>query len=212
MNLSSMLETIVSGVFANWRGTKRGAGYVSQASPPITKWVMEGKVWKVQDLTTTACLNNVMATTTSGLTVQNPAGSGKYYVVLGVSSIADVFEAAALVTYSINHCCHAAAVVPYTRDTALTAVGGMKCGQGAYGGQVILDRAASVVDNGWSPIGNTEKSILNAQTWNSSYIALDVPVIIPPGLHYSLAATADTATVEVGLGLVWAEVDADELE
>ena len=69
-----------------------------------------------------------------------------------------------------------------------------------------------MADTGWSPIGNTEKSVLNAQTWNSSYVALDVPVIIPPGLHYSIAATGDTVTVEVGIGIVWAEVDAEELE
>ncbi len=193
-------------------GTQRGAVSTAKRLPDFATLVQEGKVWRAQDTTTTALNNNAFPTTTAGLTLQNPAGTGKDYIVFAVTSICDVFEAAALITYSAALCVHNAAVVPYTRDIALTAIGSMKAGQGAYGGQAILDRGATVANDNWTPIGNTEKSILNAQTWNASYIALQVPVIVPEGLHISVAGVADTATVEAGFGFVWAEVDTEELE
>lgn len=183
--------------------------YTVKRLPDFGELVLEGKVWKVQDLTTTVVLNDVLPTVTSGLTAQNPT-SDLYYVVFAITGIVDV-SPASLGAVSFSHASHKAAVVPYTRDVALTAVGGYRPGQGAYSGQIILDRGATVGDDGWTPVGDMIVNNINSQTWMSKYVPLHIPVIIPPLMHYSIGATGNDATFEAGLGLVWAELKKEEL-
>lgn len=214
MGFATQLETIVSGVFSNRRGTQSGAAYSTLVSPPVTKWVMEGKVWQVQDQTTTAVLV-APPTTTAGLTVQNPAGSGKYYVVLALKGYCDAVPAT-LGLVTAWHCPHKLGVANFTRDISLASTGagsisGMKAGQ-IYSGNIILDRGATVVDDGWAPTPLQILSNIATTNFVSNEAALTVPVIIPPGFHYSIEGTATVVTFQVGWGLVWAEVNASELE
>jgi len=186
-----------------------GRLYVRKGIPDLTQLVKDGKVWKAQDLTT-AVVAVTMPTTTAGLTIQNPTDD-LYYLVLAVPGIQDV-SAAALHSWGLCHCPHQLAIAALTRDVALTSVKGMKCGQGAYNGSAILDRGATVADDLFSPIGDTYNSVIASQVWSQLYVPLHVPVIIPPGLHYSVGGVAHSATVEVGLGLVWAEITSAELD
>lgn len=186
-----------------------GDQYIRKHIPDLASLVNGGKVWKVQDLTTTA-VAVTMPTTTAGLTLQNPTSSGKHYLVLAVTGIQDV-SAAGLHSWGLCHCPHQAGIALLTRDIGLTDVKGMKCGQGAYGGEAILDRGATVVNDLFSPIGGTYNSVIVSQVWSQLYADLQVPVVIPPGQHYSVGGVAHIATVEVGLGLVWAELTEDEL-
>lgn len=211
MSIAADLYGFVRGTATRVAAAMSTSGEVMQrkSMPDFLALVNENKVWKVQDLTTTVVLNAVLPTTTAGLTVQNPT-SDKYYIVFAVTAIVDVAPAS-IGSVSFSHAAHKAPVAALTRDVALTAVGGMKGGQGAYSGSIILDRGATVVDDGWTPIGSILSNVVNSQTWMSTFIPLVLPVIIPPLTHWSIGATGNSATFEAGLGLVWAEVAASEL-
>jgi len=134
--------------------------------------------------------------------------------VLALTFIVDVMPASAE-SVTQWHCAHKLAVVPYTRDITLQATGaaaicGLKAGQGAYTGTIILDRGATVVDDGWAPISDPIAEAASNIDWGR-YTPLRVPVIIPPSFHYSVEALVTEATIEVGHGLVWAEVAAGDL-
>jgi hypothetical protein len=196
------------------RASAKGALSIFKHIPDMASLVYAGKVWQVQDQTTTAGLT-APPTTTAGLTMQNPAGSGRVYIVFGVSFIGDVTPAA-IEQVTIWHCAHKLAVVPYTRDITLQATGaaaimGMAALQGAYDGSAILDRGATVVDDGWCPISTSDFHIGVSLVDFGLYIPLDVPVIIPAGGHYSTAPLVTEATQEIGLGFKWAEVEVDDL-
>ena len=194
--------------------TEKGTLAVHKRLPDLAQLVFEGKVWGVQDQTTTAAAT-APPTTTAGLTVQNPAGSGLYYVVFALSFIVDVMPASAE-SVQLWHCAHKLAVAALTRDITLQATGagsicGLKAGQGAYNGVVILDRGATVVDDGWTPIADPISEAASNVDWGG-YKVLAVPVVIPPSFHYSVHSLVTEATIEVGHGLVWAEVAVEELE
>ena len=197
------------------RGTKAGALRTVRHIPDFADLVMAGKVWRVQDQTTNAVLV-APPTTTAGLTVQNPASSGKHIVVFSLSGYVDAV-AAGLARISAWHCAHRLGVALLTRDISLQATGagainGMKAGQGAYTGEIVLDRGATVVDDGWTPTPLQIENNIATTNFVSMEAQLIVPVIIPPGLHYSVAGIATVVTYEAGWGLTWAELDREDLE
>ena len=204
-----------AGNLFNVRGTKKGTLSMSKRIPDYATLVNEGRVWKAQDGTTTAVNNGALPTTTAGLTIQNPTRDTSY-LVLAVTAIANV-SPAAVTTWGLILCVHQLAVASlYTRDVSMAVTGasvggGMKAGQGAYTGQIILDRGATVVDDGWVPIGPQVCNEIASGDWSQLYFALPVPVIIAPGHHISFGAVGESATTEVGIGLVWAEIGEDEL-
>jgi hypothetical protein len=192
-----------------------GAVSVFKKMPDMASQVYAGKVWQVQDQTTTAGLT-APPTTTAGLTMQNPASSGRTYVVLGVSFIGDVTPAA-IEQVTIWHCAHKLAAAALTRDITLQATGagaimGMAALQGAYDGSIILDRGATVVDDGWCPISTIDFHIGVSLVDFGLLIPLVVPVIVPPSGSYSVAPLVTEATQEIGLGFLWAEVETTDLE
>lgn len=196
-------------------GSPNGALGVYKRLPPMADLVMAGKVWQVQDQTTTIILD-LPPTTTSGLSVQNPAGSGVYIVVVALMGIVDVTPGT-LTSWALWHCPQKLAGAVLTRDitlqsTGVAAISGLKAGQGAYQGTIILDRAASCVDDGWAPISKLASNVVGALQDISIYTKLPVPVIIPPSYSYALHCVGGSTTTELGHGLVWAEVTLDELQ
>ncbi len=213
--MQSKIRAINQGNELDVQAMGNGALLVAKKIPDMASLVYAGKVWQVQDQTTTAGLT-APPTTTAGLTMQNPASSGRIYVVLGVSFIGDVTPAA-IEQVTIWHCAHKLAVTAYTRDITLQATGaaaimGMAALQGAYDGNVILDRGATVVDDGWCPISTIDFHIGVSLVDFGLLIPLIVPVIIPEGGHYSVAPLVTEATQEIGLGFMWAEVETADLE
>ena len=184
--------------------------------PDLATLVAAGKVWQVQDTTTTAVLV-APPDVTSGLTAQNPANSKKVYVVFALKGYVDVVPGT-LGMVSAWHCPHKLSVeTAYTRDITLQATGagaicGMMAGQGQYPGSIILDRGATVVNDGWSPTPLQIESNIATTNFESKEAALTAPVIIPPSFHYSIAGLATVVTFEAGWGLVWAELDEYEIE
>lgn len=206
--------TNASGTEINVKALNSGAVSVNKHIPDMASLVYAGKVWQVQDQTTTAGLT-APPTTTAGLTMQNPASSGRIYVVLGVSFIGDVTPAA-IEQVTIWHCAHKLAAAALTRDITLQSTGaaaicGLAALQGAYDGTIILDRGATVVDDGWSPISTIDFHIGVSLVDFGLLIPLVVPVIVPPSGSYSVAPLVTEATQEIGLGFLWAEVTEDDL-
>ena len=199
----------------NLRVTRKGDLYTAKRVPDFTAAVMAGKVWAALDTTTTVALV-ARPTTVASLTMQNPASSGKVYVVFGLLIYTDVVGAAAA-TVSVWHCIHKLSIAALTRDLALQGTGagvaaGMKAGQGSYQGVAIIDRGVTVIDDGWVPTPLSLVSNIATTNFQGLEGKLNVPVVITPSFHYSLQTTATVVTFESALGFVWGEFDEDELE
>jgi len=212
--MQTKIRAINDGAEVDVVANGNGALNVYKHIPDMASLSYAGKVWQVQDQTTTAGLT-APPTTTAGLTMQNPAASGRIYVVLGVSFIGDVTPAA-IEQVTIWHCAHKLAAAALTRDITLQATGaaaimGMAALQGAYDGSIILDRGASVVDDGWCPISTVDFHIGVSLVDFGLLIPLIVPVIVPEGGSYSVAPLVTEATQEIGLGFLWAEVEVEDL-
>ena len=181
--------------------------------PDYATLVNEAKVFEAMDTTTTVALV-ARPTTVASLTVQNPSGSGKHYVVFGLLIYTDVVPAT-LGTVTVWHCIHKLAAAAFTRDLALggTGAGSATCLKAgvSYSGQAIFDRGATVVDDGWTPTPLTLVSNIATTNFQSNAARLIAPVIMPPGFHYSLQTTATVVTFESALGVLWAELDESDL-
>ena len=195
------------------RSTKAGSLLTSRRMPDYATLVNEGKVFSALDTTTTVALV-ARPTTLASLTVQNPASSGKTYVIFELLSYTDVVPAS-LGLITVWHCIHKLTAAAFTRDLVLagTGAGTAACLKGgvSYTGMAIFDRGATVVDDGWVP---TPLQILNniaTTNFVSAAAKLTVPVIIPPGFHYSLQTTATVVTFETAFGITWAELDENDL-
>ena len=181
--------------------------------PDYATLVNEGKVFELLDTTTTVALV-ARPTTVASLTVQNPTGSGKHYVIFGLLMYTDVVGAG-LATVSVWHCIHKLAAAAFTRDLVLQGTGAgvaacLKGGQG-YNGIAIVDRGATVVDDGWVPTPLSLVSNIATTNFQANAARLIAPVILPPGMHYSLQTTATVVTYESALGFTWGELDEADL-
>ena len=82
---------------------------------------------------------------------------------------------------------------------------------GTYNGVAIVDRGATVVDDGWVPTPLINVSNIATTNFQAKAERLVIPVVIPPSFHYSLTTTATVVTFESSLGITWAEVDEADL-
>ena len=92
-----------------------------------------------------------------------------------------------------------------------TVVVNQKGNAGVYGGRAVISLALSVVNDRWSPIGQSVTSLVNSLEGQQVYEAHKPAVIVPPGGLYSLHSVASATTVDTVLGNIWAEVDASEI-
>lgn len=193
--------------------TKGGELMVARRMPDFATLVNEGKVFSALDTTTNVALV-ARPTTTASLTVQNPASSGKHYVIFELGIYTDVV-AATLGLVTVWHCAHKLAAAAFTRDLVLqgTGAGTAMCLKGGvnYTGQAVFDRGATVVDDGWIPTPLQNVNNIATTNFISNSAKLNAPIILPPGMHYSLQTTATVVTFESALGITWAEVDEDDL-
>lgn len=195
-------------------GTKAGVVAVYKHLPDFATLVARGDVYAAHDTTTNVALV-ARPTTLSSLTVQNPAGSDTYKVLFSILAYTDVVGAG-LATISVWHCIHKLPAAAFTRDLTLQGTGAGSAisfrGGKSYSGDFIFDRGATVVDDGWVPVGEPIESNIATTNFVSREIPLRIPVILPPGQHYSLQTLATVVTYETSFGLVWAELTKAELE
>ena len=203
-----------TGSLVGLKVSKKGDLFTQKRIPDYASAVLAGKVIEALDTTTTVALV-ARPTTLASLTLQNPASSGKIYVVYGLLAYTDVV-AATLGTVTVWHCAHKLAIAALTRELVLVGTGAgtgnvLKAGVSSYGGQAIIARGETVVDDGWTPTPLTVVSNIATTNFQSNAAGLIVPVVIPPSFHYSLQTTATVVTFETALGFIWGEFDEDEL-
>ena len=202
------------GSLVNVKGTKDGTLRVYKHIPDFASLVAQGKVWAALDTTTNVALV-ARPTTLAGLTAQNPVGSKTNKVLLSILAYTDVVPAT-LGMVSVWQCVHKLQAAAFTKDLTLTGTGAGSAtpflGGRTYSGDLILDRGATVVDDGWVPVGEPVESNIATTNFVSREIPLRVPVILTPGYHWSGQTLATVVTFETALGLVWAELTDDELE
>lgn len=196
------------------RSTANGSLMTHRRLPDFATLVNEGKVFSALDTTTTVALV-ARPTTTASLTMQNPASSGKHYVIFELSIFTDVVPAT-LGLVTVWHCVHKLPVAALTRDLVLqgTGAGTAMCLKGGknYDGVAVFDRGlTTVIDDGWIPTPLQLVNNIATTNFASNSARLNAPVILPPGMHYSLQTTATVVTFESALGVTWAEVDEDDL-
>ena len=196
------------------RGTKAGALRIAKRIPDFAELVQAGRVWGALDTTTTVALV-ARPTTVASLTAQNPAGSDTWKILFGFLMYTDVVPAT-LGMVSLWQCTHKLQAAVLTRDLVLQGTGAGTAfayrGLKSYDGDLILDRGATVVDDGWVPVGESLESNIATTNFVAKEIPLRVPVILPPGASHSLQTTATVVTFETSLGYIWAEVSKEELE
>lgn len=185
----------------------RGDLMVSLALPERTDLVRHGESYGIIQASAVAPVV-ALPTTTAQLSIWNgePDG-GKSYVIDSLIGMVAV-SAGAATGVGFAGMLNKGRVSKPTNDLApATAAFGLAGHQ--YAGKAIVDLAATVVDDGWHPIGN-------AVVGPASQIALpfEVPVyglyIIPPGGMFSMAVLANTVTtITVKMGLRWHEVQLD---
>ena len=194
--------------------TKKGALSVFKRIPDFATLVNEGKVFSAMGTTTNVALV-ARPTTVASLVVQNPASSGKVYVIFELMIYTNVAPAT-LGTVTVWHCVHKLAAAAFTRDIVLqgTGAGSATCLKGGVsytGGAIFDETAVTVVDDGWVPTPLDLVSNIATTNFQGKAAKLNAPVVLPPGMHYSLQTTATVVTFESALGITWAELDEDEL-
>jgi hypothetical protein len=185
----------------------RGEGLVAQALPERSEIVRLGESYGIIAATAVAPVV-ALPTTTAQLSLWNgePDG-GKSYIIDSLIGMVAV-SAAAATGVGFAGMLNKGRVTKPTNDLApATAAFGLAGHQ--YSGKAYVDLAATVVDDGWHPIGS-------AVVGPASQIALPFEAlvygiyIVPPGGMFSMAVLANTATtITAKQGLRWHEVQLD---
>lgn len=209
---SSMLALVrgknaVTDLFSRGEGQPningRGDMLVSLALPPAVELVRHGESYGVIQATAVAPVV-ALPTTTAQVSLWNGEPSnGKSYVIDSIICTV-VVSAAAATSIGIAGMLNKGAVSAMVADITPFGLAGH-----GYQGRGRVDLAATVVDDGWHPIGT---SIIGAASQIGQTI--DLPVkglyIVPPGGAFSIATLANTATtITVKMGLRWHEIQLD---
>lgn len=179
----------------------RGELVIAQGLPPAAELVRFGESYTVIQASAVAPVV-ALPTTTAQVSLWNgESDDGKSYVIDSVFATC-VVSAGAATGIGLAGMLNNGKVSAMTAD--LTTIRGL-AGHG-YAGKARVDLAATVVDDGWHPIGS---SVVGP----ASQIGLNVDVevygkyIVPPGGAFSLACLANTVTtITVKMGLRWHEV------
>lgn len=183
----------------------QGNLYVSTDLPGLADLVNRGVVWSVIEAT---LVNSVIAlpTTTAQLTLYNdePAG-GKSYIMLRFFALIGAVPAG-LSQLGIAYCVNR--VKPTTKptaDIAVASIRNLKALAPSYDGKAVVDLAATIIDDGWMPVGYSNLNALSGVGWQLD-VWLDGLIIVPPGGTVSTASVASSTTVTTRSGMTWAEV------
>lgn len=181
----------------------RGDSLVALGLPPLAEVVRMGESYGVVQASAVAPVV-ALPTATAQVSLWNgePDG-GKSYVIDSVFATV-VVSAGAATGIGLAGMLNKGRVSAMTADLTPFGLAGH-----AYAGKGKVDLAATVVDDGWHPIGN---SVVGP----ASQIGLNVDVkvnglyIVPPGGAFSIAALANTVTtITVKMGIRWHEVQLD---
>jgi hypothetical protein len=188
-----------------------GAQRFVNSLPSMADLVRMGKSYVVR---ATTGLNPLTAlpTTVAGLTIYNgEAAGGPSYIIDSVFAIEGVLDATQQNQLAILGMVNKTpAAIP--TDTLAAVIRNLSGKAGVYPGAAKVAAGATVVDEGWMPLGN---SVPGAATvagglWRTTDIKLDGLYIVRPMSTFSLHATKVAATAaQVFLGIRFHEVQLD---
>jgi len=200
--VSSVLQALTDQLKIDAQATPRGEIIVVQGMPERAELVRMGNSWQGQLSTHVAPLAAV-PTTTSGLTLYNgePAG-GKSYILEAAYAWCDTSIAATSVLALFGMLNSTKQSNVQTGALAIKSLNGKP----NYGGKGTLTAGATVTNEGWLPVGNSQPSSGTTTVGLSVYAAMEGLFIVPPQCAFSLHALAEAAAGDVFLGLIWHEV------
>lgn len=183
------------------------AGGALHGLPYSVIWTAKGYGYQAKATAAIAALV-IRPTTTAMLTLfNNEAGGGKSLVIERVNSHNLVGVAGS--SYSIWLCSHPVGMTPPTNDiTPRNNTRGV-----AEGGSVtIVDVAATVIDNGWFPWGNSGHAVTVTVPGGVVDAEIGGRIIVPPQGGLSVHIVADTTGATFTSGFHWFEVPANQLK
>lgn len=193
------------------KSSRDGDLRVAQYLPPLALIVAAGKGFEVMAASAAACLATGTRPTTAALgTLWNGEdGGGKCYVISRVFAQqvgSDETSRNRFGIYVCNHGTLAGATAPVADITAIRSLRG----DSGYSGNARFDVGATVVDEGWFPIGNSETAE-ERQTTGGSQISIPVKgmYVVQPQHAFSIHCTSNDTNITVRVGVTWFEVVLD---
>jgi len=188
----------VANVEVDARGTEDGI----QGNIPIQRmWTARGYGWSA--MATTAIVSLIVRpTTVAAATLYN--NTSKNFVIERVfgHSLLSIANG----QFGIWLCVHPVGMTAPTNDMATrNSLSGLVAGT-----EGIFDSAATVVDDGWFPWGESNYSITASVPGSLVQAEVGGRIIVPPTAGISIQSVAQTAVITVQFGLTWYSVPVSE--
>ena len=146
-------------------------------------------------------------TTTSMLTIYNPASNSRHLFVERV--FAHNLVGVAGSSYGIWLCSHPIGMTAPTGNNI--SIRNSTNGQAAGGSATVVDTAESIADNGWFPWGESGHAVTVTVPGGSISPKVGGRIIVPPSAGLSIHVVADTTGATFTTGFHWFEVPLTEL-
>lgn len=187
------------------KGNNRGDMSVIQGLPPYAELSRLGKGWQVMTTSAVACLI-ARPTTTALFTLWNgEEGGGPSYIIDRLFA-QQLVSKTAETRWGLWACSHKSMTGP-TAD--ITAIKSMSC-KATYGGAAVCDVGATVVNDGWFPVGNQQDTEPTGVLGGGQVsVPIEGRFIVPPQCGISLHGVAATVDIDLCVGFAWFEVQID---
>ncbi len=150
--------------------------------------------------TLTAPVIFTTAAATGGPFIQNPTTSGVDVHILAISAITVVASGVA------GGVGFTGAAGTTTASTAIDASGNALAGGPNSAVNVYRVATPATVGASFMPILQTDTGALTVSNMTPAFTILDGAFVIPPGTWGSIAASATLTTLQLSVGLLWAEL------
>jgi len=180
-----------------------GEQLVAQGLPPYTEMSRLGLGWQVMNTVALASLV-VRPSTVAGLTLfnNNPAG-GRSFVLDRLFAF-NLVSTAAQARAGMWACIHPTGTTRPTAD--ITAIRSMS-GKPSYDGGAIVDTGATVVDDGWFPIGNwADTEPTGVLPGGIMEFKAEGRFVVPPTAAISITVVSSAAATTYTHGFAWYEI------
>lgn len=164
-------------------------------------WTARGYGWQAMATTELACLI-IRPTTVAMATLYN--NTAKNFVIERVSA----YNVTSIANgqFGIWLCTHPIGMTAPTNDMSTRN----SCSGLTSGSEGIWDSAATVVDNGWFPWGESNYSVTATVPGTVATAEVDGRIIIPPTAGLSVSCVGQTAVITVKPAIHWFSVPVNE--
>lgn len=171
-------------------------------------WTAKGYGYQARTTSAVAAVVDEPTTTALFTLWNGESGGGKVYVIEGLMANQDVSGAAAS-RWTLFACVHPVNMAAVTAD--ITKINSTR-GIANYGGNARLDVGATVVDDGWYPVANSQDVEATGTLGGAGlFVPVNGTLIIPPTAAISLHVYASSVDEDFNVGFKWFEVPQSEL-